>query len=102
MNKKIVIAAASITGLLVAGHLGASWYVGQTIRNATDAQLAKLKAEAPFFRIVSQKNDYGLFSSTQEIVIGFEPSCFSAPGDDKLAQDLKDVTFGMRNTIQHG
>lgn len=92
----------AIAGLLVAAHLGISWGIGRYVENATQAQLEKLQAEAPYLKVISQSHQTGLFNSTQEIVLGINSACFeNAPvvSDNTNAAPL---TFTVHNRIQHG
>jgi len=105
-NIKVIGVAVAVAALLVVAHLGASWLIGQRMESATIAQLEKLKTEAPYLKVISQKNEYGLFSSTQEIMFGIDSACFDtgprAPGAEDPAPSLKQISFGVRNVIQHG
>ncbi len=105
-NIKVIGIAIAVAALLVVAHLGASWLIGQRMESATIAQLEKLKVEAPYLKVISQKNEYGLFSSTQEIMFGIDTACFDtgpvAPGAEDPAAPLKQISFGVRNVIQHG
>lgn len=102
-SQTLKISAIAIIALLGAGIVGTSWYVGKRLENLTAEQLAKLKQEVPYLKVVSQKNSYGLFSSTQDITFGLEPGCFQGPNQSANAADaFKDLSFGIRNRIQHG
>ena len=76
MNKA---AAAGVVVVLVgAGYVGASAWSGRQIEARYREQLAQVPAKMPLVRILEQKYERGLFTSTSTATLGF--GCPPAPG----------------------
>lgn len=99
MNKGLAagLGAVAVVG---AAYVGASAWTGQQVKKHYEAQSAKLAAQLPFLKVVEQRHEAGLFTSTHTMTlrVGCVPQAQAGDGV-KRGEPLQ---FTAVDHIQHG
>ena len=102
---KAGILAAAVVVVLGGGYLGAAVYSGGAVRAKYEAEMDKVSQALPFIKIVDQKYDKGLLSSTATygLRIGCDPQeAGQEAGGQEEGGSAKSVTITLSNSIAHG
>jgi uncharacterized protein YdgA (DUF945 family) len=96
MNKKIVYAVGAVA-LLGAGYAGASWYAGNQIAAALDANASAL-SQFPIIKVVKRDLQTSVFSSVENVT--YQIGCETGLDESNpLHGNLGTLT--LKNTISH-
>lgn len=103
MSKKKLVVAGSVTGALIAGWLGATWWSGLEAEK-TLAKQHKMIADLPYFTVKNHAYTRGFFSSRESTTITLNDSMLRPALEmAKLAgHEIPKLELTYTQTVKHG
>ncbi|WP_374590850.1 DUF945 family protein, partial [Aquabacterium sp.] len=87
--------------IVVAGYAGATVVVGNRVKSGLEGSTETLTRQLPFAKVLEQKYDKGLFSSTRTTKL--QLGCIKMPPDENgQPRPREPIVITWRDRIQHG
>ncbi|WP_028456672.1 YdgA family protein [Chitinilyticum litopenaei] len=100
MKRKLIIAGSAAIAVLVAGHVGGSWYAGRAVAETMKKQHDWI-ASLPYFIVKHHDYQPGWFSSTETTTLQLDPGMYRFL-IEREGETLPKIELTFVNHVQHG